>query len=293
MDLAGPKGDARAVFQTNFAFGRAVRWHAQNVEPGYWQAQHPEEDGYRADQIMRYSEGNLNRLQIAGELHVKSGKVLDEKDVPEFDAPLDLSMLYDEASWEQRAQMTAASAEDFVEAVLLYAHHAQWLLAHPRVRVVRSLAQDRILLDAEDTLRQRRPEKLARLRKAARASSLESSRQRIKSDFIEPETLFWAAWKSLSAGERAEIAREALTGFVERVENAAAHDARKKHADPMEPHRHRVHPILWEALALDPGALANDATLAREARAWNAHAKRYRAKRPPWSPVIAKAPWDE
>ena len=74
----GPVGDAREVFQTNFAFGRAVRWNAQNVHPGYWQSAHPDEDGYRPDQIMRYSEGNLNRLQIAGELHVKSGKVLDQ-----------------------------------------------------------------------------------------------------------------------------------------------------------------------------------------------------------------------
>ena len=72
----GPQGSAREVFQTNFAFGRAVRLRAQDVDPGYWQSAHPDEDGYRPDQIMRYSEGNLNRLQIAGELHVKSGDVL-------------------------------------------------------------------------------------------------------------------------------------------------------------------------------------------------------------------------
>ena len=56
--------------------------------PGYWQSAHPDEDGYRPDQIMRYSEGNLNRLQIAGELHVKSGKVLEAEQVPALDAPL-------------------------------------------------------------------------------------------------------------------------------------------------------------------------------------------------------------
>ena len=47
----GPVGDAGAVFQTNFAFGRAVRLLAQNVHPGYWQSAHPDEDGYRPDQI--------------------------------------------------------------------------------------------------------------------------------------------------------------------------------------------------------------------------------------------------
>ena len=89
--VAGPTGDARDVFQTNFAFGRAVRLQAQNVHPGYWQSAHPDEDGYRPDQIMRYSEGNLNRLQIVGELHVKSGKVLEAEKAPELDAPLELA----------------------------------------------------------------------------------------------------------------------------------------------------------------------------------------------------------
>ncbi|MBI4864567.1 MAG: hypothetical protein HY815_30575, partial [Candidatus Riflebacteria bacterium] len=91
----GPIGDAREVFQTNFAFARAVRLQAQSVHPGYWQSASPKDSGYRADQIMRYSEGNLNRMQIAGELHVKSDKVLDPDRVPELDAPLDIAMLYD------------------------------------------------------------------------------------------------------------------------------------------------------------------------------------------------------
>src|SRR5262245_11833457 len=112
----GPVGSPQDIFQTNFAFGRAVRHHAQNVHPGYWQAAHPKEEGYRPDQIMRYSEGNLNRLQIAGELHVKSGKVLDVADIPELDAPLEVGMLYKECSWENRAQMGRTSARDFAEA---------------------------------------------------------------------------------------------------------------------------------------------------------------------------------
>lgn len=290
MDVArGPKGDARAVFQTNFAFGRAVRLRAQNVHPGYWQAQAADEEGYRPDQIMRYSEGNLNRLQIAGELHVKSGEVLDVRDVREFDAPLELSMLYDEASWEMRGQMSRTSAEDHVESVLLEAHYAQWLLAHPHVAVKASIAQDKILGDAEITLEKRDPKLLGKLRKAARALNLESSRGRIKSDFVEPETLFWAAWRALTPGEQSEIAREAITGFVERVENAAMHDPRARADDPMAAHRHRIHPCLWKALAADPGAL--DAITQRELAQFDVNRKALLAKRPMWSPTDARAPW--
>jgi hypothetical protein len=69
---SGPTGTSREVFQTNFAFGRTVRLAAQSIDPGYWQSP-PNEVGYKPEQVMRYSEGNLNRLQIAGELHVKSG----------------------------------------------------------------------------------------------------------------------------------------------------------------------------------------------------------------------------
>src|SRR4029079_1886873 len=153
MDLArGPVGDPREVFQNNFAFGRVVRWNAQNIHPGYWQSAHPDEEGYRPDQIMRYSEGNLNRLQIAGELHVKSDKVIELERVPEFDAPLEIAMLATEASWENRAQMSRTSARDYVEAVLLYVHHAQYLQAHPHVAVKESLLQDQIMGDAEATI---------------------------------------------------------------------------------------------------------------------------------------------
>jgi hypothetical protein len=196
----GPVGSDRDVFQTNFAFGRAVRLVAQNVHPGYWQSAHPDQDGYRPDQIMRYSEGNLNRLQIAGELHVKSGKVLDQQDIPELDTPLDIAMLYDEASWESRGQMSRTSAEDFVEAVLLDVHHALYLLEHPHVRRRGSLAQDQLMSDAVETLERLAPRALGRLRKEARRSNLEASGDRIKSDWIEPETLFWCVWKHLPLG---------------------------------------------------------------------------------------------
>jgi len=291
MDAHGPVGSPRDVFQTNFAFARAVRLHAQSVDPGYWQSMHPDEDGYRPDQIMRYSEGNLNRLQIAGELHVKSGKVLDPKEVPELDAPLESTMLYDEASWEIRGQMSKTSAADLVEAVLLEAHHARWLVAHPRVRLRGVLAQDQILSDAAETLARRAPARLAKLRKAARAENLAASHGRVKSDRVEPEVLFWAAWHALNGGERAEIAREALAGFVERVQRAAETDPRGARGDPMEAHRHRVHPLLWSALATDREALTVE--LARELGAFEKEPERWLARRPPWSPLDERPPWED
>ena len=216
MDPAcGPIGDAREVFQNNFAFGRTARWNAQNIHPGYWQSAHPDEDGYRPDQIMRYSEGNLNRLQIAGELHVKSGKVLNQEQAPELDAPLDLALLTTEASWENRAQMTRTSARDYVEAQLLYVHHLRHLQKHPHVRLIDSLLQDQILGDAETTLQRHGGEQeLNKLRRSARKLNLESSRGRINSDWIEPEALFWASWKSLPAGEKSAIAREVIGNFL-------------------------------------------------------------------------------
>ncbi len=287
----GPLGNAREVFQTNFAFGRKVRWKAQNIDPGYWQAAHPNEDGYRPDQVMRYSEGNLNRLQIAGEWHVKSGKVLGGDEIPEFDQPLELSMLYDEACWEQRGQMSKTSAHDMVEAVLLAAHHAQWLLDHPHVRVVSSLLQDQLLGDAERTLARTDPRLLSRLKKAALVENLADSRKRIRSERIEPEALFWAAWHSLTDGERAEIAREAITGFLEHVGNADSKDPRQRPGDPMEPHRHRIHPLLWRALLARPRLLAGRHDLEREMRLWQANRRTYLARRAPWSVTKAKPPW--
>jgi len=279
----GPVGSARDIFQTNFAFGRAVRLRAQSVHPGYWQWTHPRDQGYRADQVMRYSEGNLNRLEIAGELHVKSDEVLDPRRVPPFEAPLELSMLASQASWEKRAQMTRTSAWDFVEALLLEVHHAQYLKAHPHVSVKTTLLQDQLLGDAEHTLKRHGGGKLlARLHREARKENWANSRGRIKSDWIEPETLFWAAWQVLPAGEKAAIAVEAISGFLERVENAASMDRRAKAEDPMEWHRHRIHPLLWEALSTKAGRGAPK-PVGRELECWLAGKERYMARRPPWS----------
>lgn len=291
-DERGPEGGERDVFQTNFAFGRAVRLAAQSVHPGYWQSAHPDQDGYRPDQIMRYSEGNLNRLQIAGELHVKSGKVLDKKDVPELDAPLDIDMLYDEASWENRAQMSRTTADDFVEAVLLDVHHAMYLIKHPHVRVRSSLAQDQLMAQGVETLARVAPKVLARLRTGARRSNLEASGGRIKTDWIEPETLFWSVWKHLPLGEQAAIACEAVEGFLDRVHQAASEDPRHDASrDPMEAHRHRIHPVLWRTLERERGVLDQHADVRAEWDAWRADRKKYLARRPVWSVTNARAPW--
>lgn len=286
----GPVGSDRDVFQTNFAFARALRWQGQYIDAGYWQSAHPHEDGYRADQIMRYSEGNLNRVQVVGEWHVKSGKVLDIEEVPDLETPLDRSLLYNEASWEMRAQMSKTSARDLVEAVLLEMHHARWLAKHAGVAVKGALAQDQLMLDGEVTLERRAPKVLAKLRKAARAANLTASRGRVNSDRIEPEALFWPAWHALKPREQAEIAREAVSGFVERVQHAAEEDPRASQADPMDAHRHRVHPLLWSALTADRAAL--DADLTHELAAFEREPERWLAQRPMWSPTGEPAPWE-
>jgi hypothetical protein len=291
----GPIGDAREVFQTNFAFGRGVRWNAQNIHPGYWQSAHPDDDGYRPDQIMRYSEGNLNRLQIPGELHVKSGEVLDKEQVPEMDAPLELSLLASEASWENRAQMSRTSARDYVEAQLLYVHYLRRLQQHPHVTVSDSLLQDQILGDAEETLRRHGGERtLDKMHRAARKLNLESSRGRLNTDWIEPETLFWGAWQALPAGEKAALAREAIGNFLTYVHEAAAMDPRPEASryDPMEWHRHRVHPVLWQALLDAPSHDTND-QVNKELTAWQAEQEKYLARRPVWSQVHdSPPPWE-
>jgi hypothetical protein len=292
----GPVGTPTEVFQNNFVFGRAVRLLAQNIHPGYWQSATPHEEGYRPDQIMRYSEGNLNRLQIAGELHVKSGKVLDRDSIPEFDAPLEVAMLYEEASWENRAQMSRTSARDMAEAVLLEAYHARYLQKHPHVKIRTSLLQDQLLQDAERTLRKHATrETLARLREEARESNLAYSMGRIKSDWMEPETLFWEAWRVLPSPERAAIAHEAIGGFVTFVEEAASVDPRSqvKGYDPMEWHRHRVHPLLWRALELEPGVLAEHDRVRDELRRWQAKQAFYLARRPVYSVTGRPAPWED
>lgn len=189
-------------------------------------------------------------------------------------------MLTKEASWENRAQMTRTSAKDQIEATLLDIHHAQYLNAHPHVRIKTTLLQDQLLGDAEETLKKHGAEnELARLHREARKVNLEESQGRMKSDRIEPETLFWAAWRALKQAERAAIANEAISGFIERVEQAASMDPRENGEDPMEWHRHRIHPLLWKALETDGAAKG----VRRELSSWQANRGKYLARRPVWS----------
>ncbi|MDQ6801050.1 MAG: hypothetical protein M3041_09460 [Acidobacteriota bacterium] len=290
----GPLGSAREVFQTNFAFGRAVRLRAQNVHPGYWQSAHPAEVGYRPDQIMRYSEGNLNRLQIAGEFHVKSGEVLNPERVPEADAPLEQSMLYGEASWENRGQMGRTSARDFVEALLLDVHNARRLARNPHVRVkaAGALLQDQILIDAEATVKKYAGEKaVSKLHKTAEKENRDGSRERLKSDWIEPETLFWSAWKALPVRNKAAISAEIVESFAAYVENAREYDPRKAEGDPMLWHRHRIHPELWRALAAGKNSFRSNSMALKELEAFRVDEKHYASMRPIFSPVNDREPW--
>ncbi len=293
-EIRGPTGNAQAVFQTNFAFGRAFRYIGQGVEPGYWQSAHPKETGYRPDQIMRYSEMNLNRMQIAGECHVKGGGVLNPERVPEFDAPLALSMLYDEASWEDRGQMGRTSGRDFTEALLLDVHYAKWLQAHPRVKVLDSILQDQILGNAEETMRKNGGEaRLAQLRKEAREANHEASEGRVKSDWIEPETFLWESWRVLPVGAKAEIAKEIVGGFIDRVQAAASVDTRgpARKEDPMEWHRHRILPVLWDVLDRPEAGLKSGDPVLRELEAWKAKRAEYLSRRPMFSQVNLPEPW--
>ena len=290
----GPIGSKREVFQNNFAFGRAVRLRAQNVQPGYWQSAHHDELGYRPDQIMRYSEGNLNRLQIAGEFHVKDGGVLDPERVPDAGMPLDQSMLYGEASFENRGQMGRTSARDYAEAILLDLHATQRLAANPRVRLISAggLLQDQLLAGAATTIRKHaRAGTMGRLHRAARQSNLADSHGRLNSDWIEPEDLFWIAWNALPPSDKTALAVEVVGTFVEYVENARTFDPRKPDDDPMEWHRHRIHPELWKSLQRGRKDLSVRSVAIRELDAWEAESDKYQSRRPILSPADIPAPW--
>jgi hypothetical protein len=115
-----------------------------------------------------------------------------------------------------RAQSNCTSARDFAEALLLEVHRAQYLQLHPVVRPRQTLLQDHLLGDAEETLLALGGgERLSTLRQQARAHNLQASFGRIRSDFIEPEVLFWEVFHRLPAGERAAIAREAICGLCQ------------------------------------------------------------------------------
>jgi hypothetical protein len=191
--------------------------------------------------------------------------------------------------------MSRTSARDFEEALLLDVHHAQFLQKHPHVAITRSLVQDQILGDAEETLKRHGgSDTLDQLHREARETNLEDSHGRMNTDWIEPEKLFWAAWHRLPAGEKSKLAHEAVGHFVAYVLEATTADPRENFKeDPLEWHRHRIHPLLWQALAAAPTGEKNDAAN-RELRAWQAKQEEYLARRPVWSQIPKTVPpWEE
>jgi hypothetical protein len=73
------------------------------------------------------------------------------------------------------------------------------------------------------------------------------------------------------------------------VEEAASVDPRGPKGDSMEPHRHRVHPVLWGAL--ERAHLSRRDPARRELEAWQANRGRYLARWPVFSQTGDEPPW--
>ncbi|HRI52190.1 MAG TPA: hypothetical protein PLW65_18585 [Pseudomonadota bacterium] len=298
--VAGPVGSLQEVFQTNFAFGRALPLLAHRVHPGSWQKAHPQSARYRPELLPGYSEAALSRLAVIGELHDGAGDLHPDR-IPEFAANLEQPFLDDRAAWEHRAHGGRTSAEDYVEALLHEVHRAQYLQHHPSVQPRASLLQDQLLADADETLvRHGGSARLGQLQEQARAHNLADSYGRIKSDFIEPETLFWEAWHILPPGERAAIAREVVRNFRTRIAEAASCDPRlpgpqadAEAPDPMAWHRHRIHPILWQAIEQDAAPHLDRDPILRELRQFKEHEALYLSRRPELDVQKRPSPWDK
>lgn len=98
----------------------------------------------------------------------------------------------------------------------------------------------------------------------------------------------------MPAPEKAAVAREAIAGFLEAVEQAASVDPRPEaKGDPMEWHRHRIHPQLWVALQAEPGVLTKSDRVGKELQAWEARRNEYLGRRPMYSVTGMQPPWDE
>jgi hypothetical protein len=70
-------------------------------------------------------------------------------------------------------------------------------------------------------------------------------------------------------------------------------DWRRKNDDPMEWHRHRINPVLWEVLSTRAGRFAPKPVL-RELELWRANKETYMARRPIWSPdKKIRPPWED
>lgn len=298
--VAGPLGTLQEVFQTNFALGRALRQLAHGVHPGSWQKARPDSVRLHPERLYCRGEASLRGLAICGELHDDPSPQIAPDRIPEFAAPLTQALLSEQAAWTYRAAGGRSSAQDFVESILLQVHRAQYLQRHACVGPRASLLQDQLLADAEESLlRHGGSARLGQLQELARARNLRDSRGRIKSDFIEPETLFWEAWQILPKGERGAIAREVVRSFREYVSEAASCDPRRieraadsEPGDPMSWHRHRIHPILWQAIEADAASHAERDPVLRELRKYKEHASLYQSRRPPFALHTRRVPWD-
>jgi hypothetical protein len=132
---------------------------------------------------------------------------------------------------------------------------------------------------------------LDKLKSNARKSNLEYSKGRLKLDWIEPEALFWAAWQALPRKDKAAIAAEVIGSFVSYVEESASMDPRPMRGDPMEWHRHRIHPVLWKALEDGKSTFKADEPVQRELRMFRANRKKYSDRRPVFSQLRLRRPW--
>ena len=117
-----PKALERALGAVNESLIRYVRGSLARGAAGIFLSVPASEEFVTREEYERFMRPfDLALLEAgrgAGELHVKSHKVLARDQVPPFDAPLEPCLLHRWAAWENRAQMSRTSAQDAVEAVL-------------------------------------------------------------------------------------------------------------------------------------------------------------------------------
>ena len=77
------------------------------------------------------------------------------------------------------------------------------------------------------------------------------------------------------------------------MEQAGAFDPRQGGGDPMEWHRHRVHPELWQALENGRSTWKNHDRVHRELTEWRGKKEVYLGRRPVFSQAGLKPPWEK
>ena len=88
-----------------------------------------------------------------------------------------------------------------------------------------------------------------------------------------------------------------MVGFVSRVTESASCDPRRhneSHAptDPLDWHRHRIHPLLFDALATEKPSPTDRDLPQREYRRFLIDKAELLSRRPPWSVGKRAAPWE-